>query len=63
MSYIKENIMAILINTPRLEINIIDDMWAEIRAIFDVDWTVNRIDDHHRIVIEILGQDDGFAGG
>ena len=55
--------MAILINTPRLEINIIDDMWAEIRAIFDVDWTVNRIDDHHRIVIEILGQDDGFAGG
>lgn len=56
--------MAGFINQPRLEIEIIDDTWAEIRANFDVDWNVPpRADDFHRIVVEVWGEDDGIVGG
>ena len=55
--------MATLINTPRLEIDVIDDTWAEIRASFDVDWNENRVDSLHRVVISIRGRDEGAFGG
>jgi hypothetical protein len=56
--------MADIVNQPRLEIPIIDDTWAEIRAYFDIDWNAGApIDDFHRILVEVYGEDDGIAGG
>ncbi|WP_338441649.1 hypothetical protein VZG28_14110 [Synechococcus elongatus IITB4] len=49
--------MAGIINKPRLEIEIIDETWAEIRATFEIDWNINPIDDLHRIRVEVWGDD------
>ena len=56
--------MAGFSSQPRLEIELIDDTWAELRTYFEVDWNMApRIDDFHRIAVEVWGEDKGIAGG